>query len=63
MKIKVFSLIIGLFLIGISSVFGQKTKTEEFKVYGNCGMCKNRIEKAVKALEGISAADWNKEIK
>ena len=35
-----------------------KQKTETFKVWGNCNMCKNRIEKAVKA-EGASAADWN----
>ena len=36
------------------SVFAQ-TKTDSFKVYGNCGMCQKRIEKAVK-LEGVSAA-------
>lgn len=39
------------------SVFAQ-TKTDSFKVYGNCGMCKNRIEKAAK-LEGVSSAIWN----
>lgn len=39
------------------SVFAQ-TKTDSFKVYGNCGMCQKRIEKAVK-LEGVSAAAWD----
>lgn len=34
------------------------TKTEIFKVWGNCGMCKARIEKAVKE-EGATSADWN----
>lgn len=34
------------------------TKTETFKVWGNCDMCKARIEKTVKA-EGASGADWN----
>ena len=34
------------------------TKTETFKVWGNCSMCKTRIEKAVKA-GGATSADWN----
>lgn len=33
-------------------------KTETFKVWGNCDMCKERIEKAVKT-EGAGSADWN----
>jgi periplasmic mercuric ion binding protein len=37
-------------------------KTESFKVWGNCDMCKARIEKAVKA-EGATSADWNKKTK
>jgi copper chaperone CopZ len=38
------------------------TKTETFKVLGNCEMCKARIEKAVKE-EGATKADWNQETK
>jgi periplasmic mercuric ion binding protein len=38
------------------------TKTEIFKVWGNCDMCKTRIEKAVKAA-GATSADWNTESK
>jgi periplasmic mercuric ion binding protein len=34
------------------------TKTDTFKVWGNCSMCKARIEKAVKA-DGAVNADWN----
>jgi periplasmic mercuric ion binding protein len=37
-------------------------KTETFKVWGNCNMCKNRIEKAVKE-DGASTADWNTKTK
>ena len=37
-------------------------KTTTFKVYGNCDLCKSRIEKAAK-IEGVSKADWNKETK
>lgn len=33
-------------------------KTETFKVFGKCDMCKARIEKTVKA-EGATSADWN----
>jgi periplasmic mercuric ion binding protein len=47
-------LMMAAFTILSVSLFAQ-TKTESFKVYGNCGMCKKRIEKAVK-LEGISSA-------
>jgi mercuric ion binding protein len=41
-------------------VSGQKT--ESFKVWGNCGMCKDRIEKTVKA-EGASSAAWDTKTK
>jgi copper chaperone CopZ len=37
-------------------------KTETFKVWGNCDMCKARIEKAAK-IDGVNMADWNKETK
>ena len=33
-------------------------ETATIKVYGNCGMCKNRIETALK-VKGISKADWD----
>jgi periplasmic mercuric ion binding protein len=34
------------------------TKTETFKVWGKCDMCKTRIEKTAK-VEGVTNADWN----
>ena len=34
------------------------TKSESIKVYGNCDMCKTRIEKAAK-IEGVNSADWS----
>ncbi len=36
--------------------------TEKFKVFGNCGMCKNRIEKALK-VEGVRYAVWDTDTK
>jgi mercuric ion binding protein len=39
-----------------------KQKTVTFKVWGNCEMCKSRIEKAVRA-EGAATADWRTDTK
>jgi len=41
----------------------QDNNTETFKVYGNCGMCKRRIEGALKGVKGVEKADWDKETK
>jgi len=38
------------------------TKTESIKVWGNCNMCKARIEKAAK-VEGVSKASWDTKTK
>lgn len=42
----------------ISSVVFAKEKTDSFRVYGNCEMCKKRIEKATQA-DGVIKAIWN----
>lgn len=34
-----------------------------FKVSGNCEMCKNRIETAAQSVEGVNLADWNVDTK
>jgi len=62
MKTKAIYLTVVMALMGLTNVVGQE-KTKEFKVHGNCGMCENRIEKAAKSVEGVSAADWDKETK
>jgi len=61
MKTKVLS-IVALFMFGAIAAFAAN-KTESFKVYGNCEMCKARIEKAAKSVGGVSAADWSAETK
>src|SRR5437868_1426337 len=38
-------------------------KTETFKVYGNCEMCKETMEDALKKKDGIYSKDWNTETK
>lgn len=40
-----------------------KLKTEKFKVYGNCGMCKKTIEGAFKDVKGVDKAVWDAKTK
>ena len=61
MKTRVLSLVT-LFMLGAIVAFAG-VKTEKFKVYGNCGMCEKRIEKAATGVDGVSKADWNKDTK
>lgn len=42
------------------SAQNKSTKTESIKVWGNCGMCQTRIEKAAKEA-GASEAKWDAE--
>lgn len=44
------------------SIYAQEKDlaTETYKVEGNCGMCKKRIEKAA-YIKGVKRADWNKD--
>ncbi len=49
-----------LFLsIFLFSNFSAQTKSFKAKVEGNCGMCKERIETAVKADKNVKSADWS----
>lgn len=48
-----------LFLFVFStSLFAQKTKTEDIKVWGNCGNCKKTIEAAA-IKGGATTASWS----
>lgn len=61
---KKFFVLIVLSIIFFSTLIAQDSKITdtEFKVFGNCGMCKTRIEKAVK-IDGVKYAKWNKNTK
>jgi periplasmic mercuric ion binding protein len=61
---KLFIAIVLLMAVGTTAsaqtgnkVTGQQ-KTESFKVWGKCDMCKARIENAVKS-EGAASASWD----
>lgn len=53
-----------IFSVASFSVNAQKSSTqkESVSVYGNCGMCKTRIEKAA-VNAGATSAKWNDESK
>jgi copper chaperone CopZ len=62
MKLFFAVVLLTAFGANVSSQTVNKTsvqqKTESFKVWGACGMCKARIEKTVKA-EGATNANWD----
>ncbi len=60
---KTFKLILSaIFFLAFSYTVTAQEKTEKFKVSGNCGMCKNKIEKAAKAA-GATYALWDEDSK
>ncbi len=46
-----------------SKVNAKEVVSKKVKVFGNCGMCQARIEKAAMDTKGVSKAQWNKETK
>ena len=53
---------IALICCSVATASFAQTKTETFKVSGNCGMCETKIEKAAKTA-GATYAEWNKDTK
>ena len=60
-SLQIFSLIAIMSCLTTTS-FAQNTRKESFKVDGECGMCKKKIEKAAKDA-GASYALWNTDSK
>jgi len=54
--------IVLLLSITLSNAQIKNAKTEAVKVFGNCGMCKTKIEKAGN-LKNIAQVDWNEDTK
>ncbi|MEI7471729.1 MAG: cation transporter [Chitinophagaceae bacterium] len=46
-----------------TNVQAQTGTTDSIKVYGECGMCKSRIEKTALKVEGIATANWSESSK
>lgn len=53
-----------IMLVSFTSSYAQikNVTTEQFKIYGNCGMCEKTIEKAGN-VKNIASVDWDKETK
>ncbi|HYC40032.1 MAG TPA: hypothetical protein VEB63_06030 [Chitinophagaceae bacterium] len=59
---KTLKISLAFLFLGIANLALAQSKEESFKVAGNCGMCKTKIEKAAKSA-GASYALWNKDTK
>jgi len=62
---KYLIVVTGLLIMACNNNKNTGTATHskaDFKIWGNCDMCKETIEGALKA-EGIQSADWNKDTK
>ena len=56
-------ILIFLFAAFAQAAYSQTASTETFKVYGNCGMCKKKIEGSLKDASGVSTASWDMDAK
>lgn len=59
---KKFKMLAVMALSSMATLAFAQDKTEQIKVLGNCGMCKNRIEKGLK-ITGVTTATWDKNTK
>ncbi|SEP66734.1 DUF3347 domain-containing protein [Flavobacterium urocaniciphilum] len=57
-----FKLMVALFTMLSTTINAQikNSKTETVKIYGNCGMCETKIEKAG-TIKKVAKVDWNQE--
>ncbi len=60
MKIYKLIFLASIFLLGFHIPAQEATYVKStFKVWGNCDMCKSKIEKSVKQIDGVKSAKWN----
>ena len=62
MKKLILLFVISILVSSFSYAQESKVVEAEFKVFGNCGQCKSRIEKAMKIKE-VKLARWDKSTK
>jgi outer membrane receptor for ferrienterochelin and colicins len=58
MKITKYAMLFALAIMSMLNSYAQGDSTSTIKVEGVCGMCKMRIEKALK-IKGVSKAKWD----
>lgn len=59
MKKIILSVAFTIVMFGLQAQDLKTTKTDTFKVSGNCGMCEKRIETAASEVNGVVKADWD----
>lgn len=63
-QLILFSALVALFFSCASTQTGSGSKiTSTLKVYGQCGMCKEKIETELSYTPGVSFGEWNTETK
>ena len=58
-----FTFLVSSILLFSFSSHAQESKTDTIKVFGNCNMCKEKIEGSLKEKDGITAKNWDKKTK
>ena len=59
MKTLIISLLLTFPFLGTAQDLPSKNQSSSVEVYGNCSMCKSRIEKAALEVSGVKYANWN----
>ena len=63
-KMSSFFIICILMMASLTTKAQKSTLVKEtFKVWGNCEMCKSKIEKSLKSVDGVKSGKWNVETK
>ena len=52
-------IILAITLTTLRLMAQETTKTDTFKVWGNCEMCEKRIESAALKVKGVKSAEWD----
>ncbi len=58
MKTKIATIFV--IMLATTTMMLAAGETVKIKVYGNCGMCETRIEKAANSINGVTSAEWDK---
>ena len=56
-------IILSAMLVLMTSCENPNETTKQLHVYGNCMMCEDKIEGALKEVNGVVVGDWNRKTK
>ncbi|MFM7544510.1 MAG: heavy-metal-associated domain-containing protein [Ignavibacteria bacterium] len=58
-----FLVLLAMLSLQVTTITALPIQERVITVYGNCGSCKKAIEKAVKSVDGVESANWDKKKK